>query len=105
MSENAVATPLPRAPHPDTLRDPSHTILDRSGTRLLCWCPRHMCGAIYTIGALIWSMEAPITFGEFLLSLQARNLLPAEGAEDLSRWIEACTQPPPGTPTAPGGRC
>lgn len=105
MSNNAMATPLPRAPHPDTLRDPSHTILDRSGTRLLCWCPRHMCGAIYTIEAMIWGMEAPITFGEFLQALEHRNLLPEAGTDDLARWVEACTQPAPGTPTAPGGHC
>lgn len=105
MTERAIATPLPLAPHLDTLRNPSHTILDRSGSHLLCWCPRHMCGAIYSIGAMIWSMEAPISFAEFLLAVSHRNLLPEDSSADLQRWMDACSQPPPGVTTAPGGRC
>lgn len=105
MSENKQAVPMPRGPHPDTLRNPSYTILDRSGTRLLCWCPRHMCGAIYAIEASCWNLETPVTFGEFLNALQHRNLAPEAGTDDLARWIEACTQPLPDMPTAPGGHC
>lgn len=105
MSNNTMATALPRAPHPDTLRNPSYTILDRSGTRLLCWCPRHMCGAVYAIEAMVWSMQSPLSFGEFLQALEQQNLLPEPGTDDLARWVEACTQTPPGTLTAPGGRC
>lgn len=105
MSEAKHIAPMPRAPHPSTLRDPTLTILDASGTRLLCWCPIHQCGAIYHTEAHIWSMEAPLGFDEFLVALRARNILPADGADDLSRWIETCTQPALGVPTAPGGRC
>jgi hypothetical protein len=105
MSEAKHTAPLPRAPHTATLRNPAHTILDASGTRLLCWCPIHQCGAIYHTEARIWSMEAPIGFGEFLTALRARNILPADGAEDLAQWIEACTPPVNVTPTGPGGRC
>lgn len=105
MSENKHPAPMPRAPHIDTLRDASMTILDRTGTRLLCWCPRHECGAIYHVEAMVWSMESPIAFGEFLHALQHRSLAPETGTDDLARWIEACTQPPAGVMTAPGGRC
>lgn len=105
MSETRLMARLPLGPHPDTLRNPAYTILDGSGTRLLCWCPRHRCGAIYHIEALVWSLEVPITFAEFLRGLRARNVLPVQNDEDLSRWIEACTQGEQIQPTAPGGRC
>jgi len=105
MSGARLTVPTPRAPHPTTLNNPAHTIHDASGTRLLCWCPIHQCGAIYHIEARVWSMEAPIGFDEFLAALRVRSILAADGADDLSRWIEACTQPAPGTPIAPGGRC
>lgn len=105
MSENKHTAPMPRGPHPDTLRDPSYTILDSSGTRLLCYCPRNRVGATYNTEVLVWGMEMPISFGEFLEALRTRQLLPEAGTDDLARWIETCTQPLPGTPTAPGGRC
>lgn len=90
MTARKQSTVIPRAPHPDTLRDPQLTILDSSGTCLICYCPRHRCGAIYHIEIAVWSMEQPIGFSEFLRALKARNLI-VEDSEDLQRWIDACT--------------
>lgn len=104
MSEAKHRTEVPRAPHPDTLRDPNFTILDASGTRLLCWCPVHRCGAVYAIEAAIWNLQVPIGFGEFLTALQGRGLV-VDDSPDLVQWIDTCSAAEVPRPTAPGGTC
>lgn len=95
---------VPQAPHPDTLRNPNFTILDSSGTRLLCWCPLHRCGAVYSIEAEIWNLQVPLGFGEFLTALRERGLV-VDDSPDLVQWIETCAAAEGPKPNAPGGRC
>lgn len=102
--KSKMQTTIPCAPHPDTLRNPDFTILDATGTRLLCWCPRHLCGAIYHGELRIWSMESGISFGEFLIALKARNYV-VDDSDDLARWIETCAASEVPRPNAPGGTC
>lgn len=104
MSEARQTTVVPRAPHPDTLRDASRIILDDSGTRLLCWCPIHRCGAVYNIEVGIWAMQAPISFAEFVASLDSRGLTVDDGP-DARRWITEGLTGDAMQPSAPGGRC
>lgn len=102
--KSKIATPTPRAPHIDTLRDPEFATVDRSGTRLLIWCPRHRCGAVLHLEVGIWSMEMPISFQEFLIGLRTRDLAPAD-SEDLVRWRDRCMAAELPQPNAPGGTC
>lgn len=104
MSESKHQAPVPRAPHPDTLRNPRFTILDASGTRLLCWCPVHRCGAVYATEAGVWNLQVPVSFGEFLLALKTRGLV-VDNSPDLVQWIDACTAAQAPRPTASGGTC
>lgn len=97
-------TPLPRAPHPDTLRDPNFTILDASSGQLLCWCPLHRCGAVYHIETRIWTMQSEVGFGEFLAALRSRGFLP-NCIDELKQWIETCSAAERHLPNAPGGVC
>lgn len=94
----------PQAPEHTTLRDPRYTILDDTGTRLVTWCPCSRAGGVYHAEVQIWATVWPVTFGDFLRWLETRSVA-MDHSEDLTHWIEACTQLPPGTPTAPGGRC
>lgn len=105
MSENVIRATPPLGPDRTTLLNPEHTISDESGTRLLCWCPVNRCGAIYHTEANLWTMHVPISFADFLQAIKLHGMAPAACGDDLARWIQANTQPAPGTPTAPGGRC
>ena len=96
-------TPIPRAPHPNTLRDPNFTILDANGTQLLCWCPLHRCGAVYHIETRIWTIQSEVGFVEFLAALKTRGFLPQNG--DLLQWIDTCATADGPRPNAPGGTC
>lgn len=97
-------TPMPRAPRAGTLRDPRYTILDASGTRLVCWCPVNRCGAIYVPAAGVWNIHVPISFAEFLAALKANRIV-VDSSPDLLTWIDACTAAELPRPTAPGGTC
>lgn len=104
MSNAKRTTAVPRAPHPDTLRDPRYTILDASGTRLLCWCPRHRCGAVYAVEVGVWTLQTPVGFGDFVTALRANGFV-VDDSPDLVQWIDACTAAEGPRPTAPGGTC
>lgn len=104
MSETRQTAVVPRAPHPDTLRDASRIILDASGTRLLCWCPINRCGAIYNTEVGIWAMEGPISFQEFVVALDGRGITVDDGP-DAQRWVAEGLTGDAVRSTAPGGRC
>jgi|GEM_PF-2305874 len=94
----------PRAPHAETLQSGDYTILSSDGARLVCWCPRHQCGAVYHIAARVWAMQTPVSFAEFLEALRTNNIV-VEQTDDLARWVEACTATAGVRPTHAGGSC
>ncbi|NII11762.1 hypothetical protein [Oleiagrimonas sp. C23AA] len=90
---NQTATlPIPAGIHPDTLSDPRHTIADKSGHHLVCYCPRQLAGGIFIRGGNMWTIWTPIDFAAFMPVLQATGIIVAEG-QDLADWIEASTSP------------
>jgi len=97
-------TPIPRAPHPDTLRDPNFTILDATGTKLLCWCPLHRCGAVYHSELRIWNIQSGVGFGEFLTACKTHGYV-VDNSDDLAQWVETCAAAEGPRPNAPGGTC
>lgn len=94
----------PRAPHPATLTSGNYSIVSSDGTRLVCWCPRHQCGAVFHFEAQIWAMQMPVSFAEFLQALRTANII-VDSTDDLTRWIENCTAAACFKPGAPAGMC
>lgn len=92
----------PRAPSVETLASGRYVILSADGSRLICWCPIHSCGAVYNAEAGVWWMQQPLSFGEFLTALRAQKVL-VDSSADLAQWIETCSAEELPRPTAPGG--
>lgn len=88
MSENKMTAFEPLAPAAETLADPRYALRDESQGRLILYCPRNNCGAVYWIDPGMWTMYCPIDLPSFIGSLADRGIALPEGP-DLQTWMDA----------------
>jgi hypothetical protein len=88
MIEKSLQVPPPLAPHPQTLADPLMTIEAPDQRALLCYCPRHWCGAIFDIAGACWLIYTPLSFNQFCETLVDMEILPPAG-QALDAWLTA----------------
>lgn len=73
--------PAPRAPLPETIKDPQNTFKSACGTALLTYCPRTACGGAFYFAMNAWALLVPATPAQFIAYLKAGGIELPEGFE------------------------
>ena len=82
--------PLPRLPSPNSLNDPSKSILTEDGRVLVIYDSNTLSGFVYVVELGRWNITAPIAFLDFAVLLPQLGVnLPA--TEMTRAWIDTCS--------------